>query len=249
LRYALVQELVGRGLSRGAIARQLRMDPHTVRRFANATSIEELLVNTGRRDSIIDAFRPYLHQRWNEGCTDAAVLHHEICQQGFTGSDQTVRRYVDPFRATLAGPPAPPTAPKTRHVTRWIMTDPGNLDADDQVQLDAISGRSPAIATLIGHVSAFAAMMTKRTGVRDLPQWIDKAHASGLAGQKSFAAGDSTRPRHCHQRPEPALQFGPRGRPREPHQNDQAADVGLGQLRSAPPPRPGPLLTETSPPR
>ena len=83
-----------------ASRRQLRLDPQTVRRFADATSIDDLLVNTGRRDSLIDAFRPYLHQRWNEGCTDATVLYQEIRQLGFTGSDKTVRRYVHPFRAT-----------------------------------------------------------------------------------------------------------------------------------------------------
>jgi hypothetical protein len=186
-RYALVQDLLRRGISRAGIARSLKLDPHTVRRFATATSIDDLLVNTGRRDSIIDPFRAHLHQRWNEGCTDAAVLCNEIREQGFAGSDQTVRRYVRPFRASLTAPPAPPSTPKTRHVTRWIMINPANLDADDQAHLDAISGRSPAIAALINHVHAFATMMTKRTGTRDLPQWIERIEASGLAGLRSFA--------------------------------------------------------------
>lgn len=104
-RYALIQDLLRHDVSRAGISRQLRLDPHTVRRFAEATSIDDLLVNAGRRDSLIDAFRPYLHQRWNEGCTDATVLYQEIRQLGFTGSDKTVRRYVHPFRATLIAPP------------------------------------------------------------------------------------------------------------------------------------------------
>ena len=186
-RYAAIQELLQRGVSRAGIARELRLDPHTVRRFVNATSVDDLLVNTGRRDSIIDAFRPYLHRRWNEGCTDAAVLYHEIRQRGFTGSDQTVRRYVRPFRATIAAPPVHAATPKTRHVARWIMTDPTNLDPDDQAQLDAISQRSPAIRALIGHVRGFATMMRKLTGTRDLPQWISQVQASDLAGLRTFA--------------------------------------------------------------
>jgi transposase len=186
-RYTAVQDLLRQGISRTGIARQLQLDAHTVRRFANATCVDELLVNTGRRDSIIDAYRPYLHRRWNEGCTDAAVLHNEIRQQGFTGSDQTVRRYLRPFRTTIAAPPARPATPKTRHVARWIMTDPANLAADDQTRLAAISQRSPAIQALIDHVRDFAAMMRKLTGARDLPQWIVRAGSSGLDGLRSFA--------------------------------------------------------------
>ena len=67
------------------------------------------------------------------------------------------------------------------------MTYPANLDADDQAHLDAISQRSPAIAAVIGHVRAFAAMLAKRTGTRDFPQWIEQSEASGLAGLRSFA--------------------------------------------------------------
>src|SRR5690242_16489564 len=53
--YAIIQDLLRRGLSRTRISRQLRLDPQTVRRFADATSLDDLLVNTGRRDSIIYA--------------------------------------------------------------------------------------------------------------------------------------------------------------------------------------------------
>jgi len=48
----------GNGVPRTGIARHLRLDTHTVRRFADATCVQDLLVNTGCRDSIIDAFSP-----------------------------------------------------------------------------------------------------------------------------------------------------------------------------------------------
>ena len=186
-RYATIQDLLRRGVSRADISRQLRLDPHTVRRFAEATSIDDLLVNTGPRDSTIDAFRPYLHERWNEGCTDATMLYHEIRQRGFAGRVKTVRRYVHPFRATITAPPTTTAPPKARDVTRWIMTDPANLDPDDKAQLDAIANRSPAIQTLIGHVRGFATMMRKLTGTRDLPQWISRVQVDNLAGLRTFA--------------------------------------------------------------
>jgi hypothetical protein len=110
------------------------------------------------------------------------VLYQEIRQKrGFTGSDQTIRRYVRPFRTITTALPVPATAPKTHHIAQWIMTDPANLDPDDQARLDAISQRSPAIQALIGHMRGFATMMRKLTGTRDLPQWIASVQTNDLA--------------------------------------------------------------------
>lgn len=47
-----------------------------------------------RRYGQVHACSPYLLQRWNEGCTDAARLHAEIAELGFTGSKRTVRQHV-----------------------------------------------------------------------------------------------------------------------------------------------------------
>ncbi|MFG2004780.1 transposase [Spirillospora sp. NPDC048911] len=50
-RYAAVQELVGRDWTISAIARKLRLDRRTVRKFARAETVEDLLVKaTGRSD-------------------------------------------------------------------------------------------------------------------------------------------------------------------------------------------------------
>jgi transposase len=190
-RYAAVQNLVRPGVSRAAISRQLHLDPQTVRRFARASTVDELLVNT-RRDSLIDPYRHYLHQRWNEGCTDATILHTEIRVQGFTGSDKTVRRYLRPFRATVTAPPVGPQPPKARQVARWIMTDPDNLDSDNADQLRAIIARSPKIAALAEHVRNFATMMRKRTGTRDLPRWIEKVNADDLPALHTLTNGIRT---------------------------------------------------------
>jgi hypothetical protein len=49
--------------------------------------------------------------------TDAAKLTREIATQGYRGSDQTVRRYLRPFRATLVAPKPRPVPPSVRQVT------------------------------------------------------------------------------------------------------------------------------------
>jgi transposase len=79
-RYTEVQRLLADGTSRAEVGRRLGLDPQTVRRFDDATSIEQLLADT-RRESLTDAYTSYLHQRWNDGCTDTAVLYAEIREQ------------------------------------------------------------------------------------------------------------------------------------------------------------------------
>ena len=37
-------------------------------------------------ESKLDEFKPYLHQRWNEGVTDAAALHAGLRERGWAGS-------------------------------------------------------------------------------------------------------------------------------------------------------------------
>lgn len=89
-----VQELLCQGKSLSAICRILTLDRKTVQRFARATDVEQLLVRARSRGSLVDRFKPYLHERFNAGVTDAAALTVEIQQQGYRGSDQTVRRYL-----------------------------------------------------------------------------------------------------------------------------------------------------------
>ena len=187
-RYAAIQHELAEGRSISAISRTLRLDRHTVRRFARATDLDELLAKTTNRTTLLDAYQPYLHQRFNEGHTDAAALYREIRAQGYRGSRQTVRRYLQPFRPTRTAPPPTPAAPKIREVVRWILTKPDNLESDQREHLDRILARSPHLAADARHVAAFADMMTKLTGHR-LPEWIAAVTAADLPALHSFVTG------------------------------------------------------------
>ncbi|MET8452795.1 hypothetical protein [Streptomyces sp. NPDC005209] len=51
------------GKALAAIRCELRPDHSTVRRFARARSLDELLVKATSRATLLDDFKPYLHQR------------------------------------------------------------------------------------------------------------------------------------------------------------------------------------------
>jgi hypothetical protein len=99
-RYAALQALRAQGKGIKPIMRELGLAKETVRRFARAQSVEELLAKPCEgRPSILDPFKPCLHQRWNEGATYATRLVEEIRAQGHQGSAGIVRAYLRPRRA------------------------------------------------------------------------------------------------------------------------------------------------------
>jgi transposase len=188
-RHAGVHRLLA-GRSHSEIAAELGISRNTVRRFARAAGPEELLVNdgTGRRSRVLGDYEPYLRQRWNSGCTNAAQLHHELRDRGYPGSARAVRGYLARFRGNGPVPPPAAAPPKTRAVTSWIMTSPGALDGGDQASLDAILAASPELAAVADRVRAFAEIMTERRG-QELERWMAAAEATGEPALKSFVTG------------------------------------------------------------
>jgi transposase len=186
--HAQVHALLADGHGIRAIARHLGWGRHTVQRYARAATWQELVDGrwSGKRPSKLDPFKPYLHQRIAEGCTNGKQLHREIYGRGFTGSYSIVIDFLEDHRpAPLPMAPPPPTV---REVTRWLTSHPDNLGEDDQPQLKALLDRCPELQQLSDHVRAFATMLTQLTG-KDLPQWISAARAADLPGLTAFAKG------------------------------------------------------------
>ncbi|WP_280275299.1 transposase [Nocardia wallacei] len=99
-----------------------------------------------------------------------------------------VRTYSAPFRAFahISAPPSKP--PSVRRVVSWIMTNPDTIAPADQTSLGAILAASPELAALIGHVRAFATIMTERRG-RDLERWMAAVDADDQPALHSFVRG------------------------------------------------------------
>ncbi|MFC9850571.1 hypothetical protein [Streptomyces prasinus] len=119
------------------------MTLNTVLRFSRATTPEEMFTGQWQsRATKLDAFKPYLGQRWQEGCTNAWKPWEEIKEQGYPRGYGSVRDYVS---RTLRGKPQPvgPRPPSARAVTRWILTHPDALPEGDRLQLKAALANCP----------------------------------------------------------------------------------------------------------
>ena len=184
-----MQALRAQGMGIKPIMRELHLAKETVRRFYRAASVDELLAKArDHRPSILDDFKPCLHQRWNEGCTNVWQLFSEIRGQGYRGGYGTVRDYLQPFRVLAAAPPAAPAPPKVRDVTSWLLRDPDSLDDDENLKLKQARERCPHLDALAGHVTDFAKILTGRHG-EQLDAWITAAEASDLPDLHSFTRG------------------------------------------------------------
>ncbi|MCZ4509891.1 ISL3 family transposase [Streptomyces sp. ActVer] len=176
-KHATIHALLDAGHSKRSVARQLGMTLNTILRFSRATTPEEMFTGQWQdRPTRLDAYKPYLHQRWQEGCTNAWKLWEEIKEQGYPRSYASVRAYVS---RNLRGKPQPvgPRPPSARAVTRWILTRPDRLPECDRIQLKVHLASCPELTVLAEHVRSFARMVTDLQGER-LPEWIESAQAA-----------------------------------------------------------------------
>jgi transposase len=188
-RYQQVQALKAEGKTVTAVMRELRLAPGTARRYYRAASAEEVTAGalTGW-PSTLDDYKPFLHQRWNAGCTNIQQLHREVTARGYRGSYAAVYAYLRPFKAAGWAPPAVPAPPKVRHITSWILRDPASLDDDEQATLASVRAHCPHLDDLASHVTEFAKILTGLRGGQ-LDAWIAAVEVSDQPHLRSFATG------------------------------------------------------------
>ncbi|WP_218929492.1 ISL3 family transposase [Streptomyces lunaelactis] len=186
-KHATVHALLAAGHSRRSIQRQLGMTYRTVQRLADAAAPEDLFQGQWQnRRTKLDDFKPYLHERWAEGCTNAWTLWEEIKTHGYTGGYGAVRAYLQPFRTTPTAPEARPPSPRT--VAGWILTHPDTLPESERLKLKSVLACCPELDALTGHVRAFGQMLTQLQGDQ-LPQWIKAVRAEDLPRLHTFVNG------------------------------------------------------------
>ncbi|WP_455354638.1 ISL3 family transposase [Streptomyces sp. SYSU K217416] len=184
-KHAIVHGMLGEGHSRRAVARELRMTYRTVQRLADAATPEDLFQGQWQnRRTKLDDFKPYLHERWSEGCTNAWTLWKEIQTHGYAGGYGAVRAYLRPFRDAVPGgrPPSP------RTVASWILTHPDALPEKERLKLKSVLAGCPELDALAGHVRSFGQMLTQLQGER-LPEWIAAVRADDLPSLHTFING------------------------------------------------------------
>ena len=226
LRYEQTRELHERGLSMRVIARKLDLNFKTVRRYLHADSVETLLAG-GVTASVLDPFKPYLHERVSQGVSNGTALLAEITERGYTGGYSTLARYPRPLRPNdpTKGLPPHPTPPAARGVAGWITGLPGHLDPADAVRLNEIRARCPEVDAAVRHVAGFARMIKKPVRRRGHPHRVDGCRRRGPAKTAIVHRRIAPRPRRRDRRTHNAIQLRTGRRHGEPHQTTQGIHV------------------------
>ena len=144
-RYEHVRALHAQGVSPKEIAQRLNLSDRTVQRWQAAKAYPEVKRRRKRRSSF-DAFAPEVLKRWQAGERNGQALWQGIKALGYTGSERTVYRYLEPLkqaevRATITPQRLEKFSAKT---AVWLFVrDPTTLDEVEQEDLAAWCQVSP----------------------------------------------------------------------------------------------------------
>ncbi|MGW5644664.1 ISL3 family transposase [Saccharopolyspora sp. NPDC003752] len=181
-RFAAVHELRAQGVGLMECARRLGWALNTVKRYARAERVEDLLRPPRYGPCLVDAHRDHVQRRLAEKTPVTRILA-EIRDQGYTGSANLLVRYINQGRADPQR-----LAPFPRRLVSWIMSRPEGLSGPTRRHLDDLIASCPGMTPLATRVREFAAILTGRRG-QDLAAWIATTRDDALPGFDAYLNG------------------------------------------------------------
>jgi transposase len=92
-----VHLLSKQGVSIHAIARQLKICRQAVRRYLQAEEFPEI-APPPPQGNILDLYKPYIFQWWQQGCRNSVQLYDEIKAGGYSGCNSRLRNFLASVR-------------------------------------------------------------------------------------------------------------------------------------------------------
>ncbi len=197
-RYEEARRLSTQGWSLRAIARAMHLNRHTVHEYL-ASDCAPILRPRAPKPSKLDPYRAYIHERWDEGCHDAAVLLAELRQRGYGGGHSILRAYVAPLRRALPRANAehaqvtrvracarPTWSP--RQLVALFLRRPEDLTMKQRQALCVLRAASAMLDATYIAVQAFAGMVRERR-VEGLTDWVEAMRHSTQRELRGFAEG------------------------------------------------------------
>ena len=192
-RYEQVTALRAQGLGNTEIARRVGLTARTLQNWQKQGSFPEAR-RRRKRPSCFDAYACYVLSRWEQGCQNGSQLYREIKEQGYTGQERQVHRFLLPLRKNMriiqkAESVHIPLQDFSAKDAVWLFVrDPSTLDEKEQATLTAICQASETARTTYQLVQEFRQMLHTRSGGK-LDDWLAKVTASQIRELQSFVLG------------------------------------------------------------
>jgi transposase len=208
-----VRALIEQGLSQRAIARKLKLSRATVGKFVQAEEYPEMHhPKQGEKRSILDPYKLYILQRWQQGCSNSVQLYDEIKARGFKGSASLLRIFLADLRkkhleagtasvltldASTQAIEIPASLPPSPRITRrisstrasWLfVSQPEKLDEKQRKHVEHIRKSHLDLETAYQLSQGFVMMLAERREA-DLDPWLAQAEKSGFPKFKKLANG------------------------------------------------------------
>lgn len=190
-RWTTIRERHAKGGALTDIARQLRLNYKTVRKYAHATECPHMN-GYPRRPRLVAAYEPYLRARWAEGCRNGTQLYREIAAHGFTGSRVLVSMVVAQFRRDEGmSLPWLPTIARSkpllpRDAVNLILQQAADRRAEERTALDDLRQVHAELDQLVDLSERYTAMFRTRQATA-FDQWMLDAHANSSKEVRQFA--------------------------------------------------------------
>lgn len=198
-RYQEVLTLHQQGIGVRAITRQVGISRNTVRRYLHAETFPEQGLRR-KRASRLDPYLPYLRERWEARCQNAAQLYRELKDRGYRGSHTLLRALLSDWRAnspttarwtrgTKRRAPAPAARRlSSRQASFLFVKQHETLTPTQQHALEYICQASDEMKQTYELSQQFVSMLRKRQA-EHLDGWLEHVREHGPREIASFASG------------------------------------------------------------
>ncbi len=201
--YQAIQGLHSKIVDVANIARQLGVSRRTVYRYLRMTEPPPRKQPHVGRVSRIGPYKPYIVERWNDGCRSARQIYRELTAQGYRYGESSVQRYVhqlrletgtrNKFRRTQPTQHYIVDCERRRPLTAgqlaWVcLTRPQHRQPWQTTYLTYLCQVDATIAQTCTQAQVFADMARQLQGDQ-LDQWLDAVQTTGVPELRAFAAG------------------------------------------------------------
>ena len=198
VRYEQIIALHRQGLSQRAIARQLHVSRKVVHRSVSAGTFPER-TPTGKRQSKLDPFLPYLRKRWGRAVTTACNSHVNCGSKDFADQPRWSASSLVPgehaYRIGGAGARqetaggTPCQARLTPRQASWLFVkDQAQFTTDQRALTQRICHTNADLQELYQLGQDFVQMVKQRQA-RRLDGWLARAQQSSSVELRGFASG------------------------------------------------------------
>jgi len=202
-RYEHILELQKHGLNSAEMALQLGVTQRTIQRWLATGNIP---YSGPRRPRVrlVDPYKAFLLERWQQGCHNGAQLERELRAKGYKGSGRALYRYLETLepagfssrkrgsasatRQTVSREPNPLLILSAQRATWLFFRRPEDLKKEEPETLRQLRQASPQVEAAYQLVETFLHMVRERTGDQ-LDAWLAAVQASHLEAFQSFVTG------------------------------------------------------------